>query len=285
MKNKIKNIIFDVLFWIIGCSIYSAAIVMLIEPNQISPGGFTGISTVAAVVTGIPTGTILLLLNIPLLIMQYKKFGGSFVIRTAAATFILSCCLNIASVVLSPYKLDGVLAAVFGGLLAGLGLSLVLLRGATTGGADVIAMLINHRYRHLSVGKIIMVFDLGVILLTAFVYRNIESALYSIIAIYAASRIIDGILYGADRGKIIFSVTDKWEEISERVIKDLGRGVTVIDVMGGYTKGKKQLMVCALRINEAALFRRIVYEVDKKAFVIISDAGEIIGEGFKKIQS
>ncbi len=195
-----KRYVTDVLYWVTGCAIYSFAVAALISPNKISPGGFTGVATALSHLSGVPSGTVLLALNIPLLIFAFKKMGGGFILKTVAVTFLLSFSLNIAENIVPEFVVNPVLASVFGGIMSGFGLSLILLRGATTGGVDIVAMLINSKKPHFSLGRIIMLFDFGVIALAALTYGNIESALYSIITIYVASQIIDSVLYGGDRG-------------------------------------------------------------------------------------
>ncbi len=281
MKKIKSGLVTDAVFWAIGAFIYAAAVTLFIEPNEISPGGFTGIAVVLHHIFGISSGTILFLLNIPLLIVQYKKFGGGFIVKTAAATFLVSFFLNITENILPKFHLDGVLASVFGGILSGLGLSLVLLRGATTGGVDVIAKLINDKYRHISVGRVILFADFFVVTLTALVYGNMESALYSLIAIYSTSKVIDTVLYGADRGKMVFVITNKGKEISEQILNGLYRGVTVLNARGAYTNNEKSVLLCAVRIHEVAPLHKIILATDNKAFILVADVGEIIGEGFK----
>ncbi len=280
MKKQKSGLLLDIAIWILGSSIYSVAVAVLLEPNQISPGGFTGIATLIYELSGIPSGTVVLILNIPLLIIQYKKLGSGSIIKTAAATFILSVTLNIAEI-LPPYKIDGVLASVFGGIAAGFGLSLVLARGATTGGVDVIAKLVNIKHGHLSVGRIILVFDFAVVIASAVVYGNIQSALYSLLAIYASSNIIDRVLYGADKGKIFFIITKNSEKVSSAVFQSIGRGITAVGAKGAYTNEDKTVLICAVRINEAANLLKAVKSADNTAFVIIGDVGEIVGQGFK----
>ena len=277
-----KRYIKDVLYWVVGCGIYSFAVAALITPNEISPGGFTGIATALAVLLGLPAGTVLLALNIPLLIIAFKKLGGGFIIKTVAVTFLLSFSLNIAEKIVPQFQVNPILAAVFGGIISGFGLSLILLRGATTGGVDVIAMLINSGKPHFSLGRIIMLFDFGVIAFAALTYGNIESALYSIITIYAAAQIMDGVLYGGDRGKIIFIVSRQGQKIAELVGAELKRGITIMSAKGGFTGKESQLLFCAVRKHEVAALLELISRADENAFTVVSDAGEIIGQGFKK---
>ncbi len=280
--KKLKSVYaVDFLIWLVGSAIYAAAVTVFLTPNEISPGGFTGIATVLNFVTGVSAGTILFLLNIPLLILQYIKFGGGFVVKTTAATFLVSFSLNITEILLPKLIIDGVLVSLFGGILSGLGLSLVFLRGATTGGVDVIAKLINMKYKHISVGRVILFADFSVVIINALVHRNIESALYSLISIYASTKIIDSILYGADKGKMVLVITDKGEQITNLIFEKLYRGVTVLNGHGAYTKKQKNVLLCAVRIHEVSSLHKIILSTDKNAFVLVADVGEILGEGFK----
>ncbi len=281
MKKNNSGLVTDIIFWAIGAFIYASAVTLFIEPNEISPGGFTGIAVIFHRLIGVSSGTVLFLLNIPLLIVQYKKFGSGSIVKTAAATFLVSFFLTITENILPKFHLDGVLASVFGGILSGLGLSLVFIRGATTGGVDVIAKLINDKYRHISVGRVILFADFFVVGASALVYGNIESALYSLIAIYSTSKIIDTVLYGADKGKMVFIITNKGKEISEQILNGLYRGVTVLNGRGAYTNNEKQVLLCAVRIHEVAPLHKIILSTDSKAFILVADVGEIIGEGFK----
>ena len=283
MKKEVyKRLIIDILIYAIGCLIYSAAVTMFISSNEISPAGFTGIATVLNHIFSLPSGITVFVLNIPLLVFAFFKFGAFFIARTALATFMLSFFLTITDLVLPSFKVDKILASVFGGILMGLGLSLVMLRGATTGGVDIIAKLINQKFRHFTVGRIILIADALVITLATIIYRNIESALYSVISMYATSRVMDMILYGADKGKLIYVVTEKSYEICKDINTLLRRGVTLLSAKGGYTGETRSLLLCTVRRYEVSAIYEIIKKHDNKAFVVISDVGEIIGEGFKK---
>ena len=186
---------------------------MFISGNEISPGGITGIATALGYVFNIPSGILLFLLNIPILILGFIKFGGVFIVKTSIASSLLSFALTVTDITLPSFTIDKILAAVFGGVLMGTGLSLIMLRGATTGGIDIIAKLINRKFRHLTFGRLILLMDAVVIAVAALVYRNIESALYSVVAMYGTSYIMDMILYGGDKGKLIYIVTNYPKEI------------------------------------------------------------------------
>ena len=281
MRSRVKKTTVDILYFFAGAIIYSVSVNMFLSPNGISPGGFTGVAAVINHITNIPTGTMLFILNIPILILGYIKMGGVFILKTSFVTVLVSLSLDISASLLPIVRADGILVSMFGGILMGIGLSLILLRGATTGGIDIIAKFVNRKYRHLSVGKIILMADGIVILLNALVYKNAESALYSIVAMYMGTRLMDVLLYGADKGKIIYIITNSPDEICNEINHSVGRGVTKLSVIGGYTGETKIMLMCTVRVHEVAAIHDLVKQYDDRAFMVVSDAGEIIGEGFK----
>ena len=281
MRSRVKKTTVDILYFFAGAIIYSVSVNMFLSPNGISPGGFTGVAAVINHITNIPTGTMLFIFNIPVLILGYIKMGGVFILKTSLVTVLVSLSLDISARLLPIIRADGILVSMFGGILMGIGLSLILLRGATTGGIDIIAKFVNRKYRHLSVGKIILMADGIVILLNALVYKNAESALYSIVAMYMGTRLMDVLLYGADKGKIIYIITNSPDEICNEINHSVGRGVTKLSVIGGYTGETKIMLMCTVRVHEVAAIHDLVKQYDDRAFMVVSDAGEIIGEGFK----
>lgn len=285
MRKKLLFIIADMLWYLLGCSIYSVAVTVFISSNEISPGGLTGIATLIQHLTGIPGGITVMVLNLPILVLGLIKFGGLFIIKTFIATAMVSVTLTLSELFIPPARVDRILACVFGGVLLGLGLSIVMHHGATTGGVDILAKLINRRLPHLTVGKLMLMFDGVVIILASLVYRNIESALYSVIALYVSSRLMDTVLYGADKGKIIYIISSSPDSIIKSVNTVLGRGVTVLQATGGYTGQPYRMLMCTVRRHEVSEVYRIIKDCDPRAFTVVSDAGEIIGEGFKTLGS
>ncbi len=280
-KKKLCAFLTDILVYIIGSILYSVAVSGIISANKISPGGFTGIATLLDYLFSLPSGITLFLLNIPVIILGLVKFGGFFIVKTAIATAIVSFTLTLTDYFIPEFIIDKVLAAVFGGMLMGLGLSLIMLRGATTGGVDVIAKLVNKHFRHITVGRIILIMDGFVIFLAAAVYRDIESALYSIVSLYVSSLIMDRVLYGADNGKIIYIITSHPDEVCHDINNLIHRGVTKLAVKGGYTGKERTLLLCTVRRYEVSAVYDAINKYDRSAFIFLSDAGEIIGEGFK----
>ncbi len=279
---KIKAFMTDFVFFITGSAIYSLAVLMFISPNEISPGGVTGIALVLNYLISLPVGLTVFLINIPLLIIGFLKFGKGFILKTTAATACVSVVLDLFEIFIPILRLDLILASVFGGSLMGLGISLVMLRGSTTGGVDIVAKIINNRYPYISVGRVILLVDAFIVALSALAYKNAQSALYSVVTLYASSKIMDLMLYGADKGKIIYVISERTQDIVYDILHNINRGVTIMDIKGGYRGDNKQMIMCTVRRNEVHAVYKSVRSYDKGAFVVVAEAGEIYGEGFKK---
>ena len=282
-KKQIRKSIFDILIYILGGSLYSIGINSFASPNNIAPGGLTGVGVIINHIFGFPIGVLIIVLNIPLFIIGLKELGKYFLIKTIIATVTMSVLIDVSAAFLPVYTGNTLLACLYGGLLIGAGLALVFMRGATTGGTDIIAKLINRKFKFLSIGRIILLMDLLIISASAIAFKSIESALYAVIMIFASSRIIDSALYGADRGKMLFIITSKPEELSKAIMKKVSRGVTMLDGTGAYSNDIRYILMCAVRRHEAAKVHEIIKNIDNKAFIITTEAGEITGEGFKDL--
>lgn len=279
---KKKVLLLDFAAFLIGGIVYSIAVLMFLSPNEISPGGVTGVATALNYLFSLPIGAVVFIINIPLLAWGYFKFGKGFILKTALATLCVSLVLDISEAFLPKLHIDLILASVFGGSLMGLGISIIMLRGSTTGGVDIIAKVINRRYPHLSVGRIMLCVDAVVVTTSAFIYRNTQSALYSVIALYASSKIMDLMLYGSDKGKIVYIISDKTQDIVSDIFAVVNRGVTIIDVVGGFLGDKRKMIMCTVRRNEVHAVYKSARNRDNNAFIVVAEAGEIFGEGFKK---
>lgn len=286
-KSKTEKFLLDVLFIAVGSAIYAVEVNMFTAPNNIAPGGITGLATVINYATNMPIGIMVILLNIPIIIWAVIEIGYKLVFKTIIAIAFSSVFIDVFAFFVIPYQGDMILVSIFGGVLEGIGLSLVFIRGATTGGTDMIARLLGKRFRHLSLGKLMLAVDGCVVLIAALVYRSIDSAMYACIVIFVSTSIIDAVLYGTDAGtgKTFFIFSVKNREIGDRIMKELDRGVTYIDSTGGYTNEKGEMLLCAVRRYEVYKINQIIREEDKNAFVIVGDSGEISGEGFKAAKS
>lgn len=280
-KIPFKVIFVDLLFMTVGAALYAVSVNMFTSPNQIAPGGVTGLAIIIEHLTAAPIGVMMFLLNVPLLIIGFIKLGKQMVLRTLAATVLVSAFVDGLAPFLPAYTEDKLLASIFGGLLAGGGLVLVFLRGATTGGTDILARLLQLKWPYLSFGRMILGVDMLVVLLSGLVFRSLDSVLYAAILIFISSKVIDTVLYGTGNGKLMMVITNKGDEIAQVVTKSMQRGVTVLPGKGGYTGGEKAVLMCAVRRNELYRLRTLVRQYDPQAFMMITEVGEILGEGFQ----
>lgn len=286
VMNKTKVFLSDMLLIALGSAIYSFGVVAFLQPLEISPGGVTGIATVVNYLSGFPTGAALLLLNLPLLILGLIKLGGKLIAKTIVSTVLSSVFIDIFSIFFSSgLTTDRIIAALASGVCVGVGMSMLFLRGATSGGTDIAAKLINNRNPFFPIGRIILIIDGVVITLAAIAYRDMESALYSVLTILISTTIIDKSLYSAGGGKVAFIITDSPKELKIGLLSELGRGVSQIAISGGYSGKPKTMLICALRRQQITELHRIIKETDKNAFVIITEAGEIMGCGFSPEKS
>ena len=280
VKNRVLSFLTDTAVFIFGGTLYSISVNCFLSKNQILNGGFTGFATVINYLFGAPIGTVIFLLNIPLFIISYKKLGLRFVASSFWATLIMSALIDIGDF-LPVYKGDLLLASLFGGFLSGAGLGIVFINGATTGGTDIIAKLIGIKYPHITLGKTIFIIDLAIIILGGLVYRNIESSLYASVVIFVNSQTIDYIIFGMHRSSLIFIISEKGDEIRTLITNEIHRGVTILRGQGGYTNTQKDVLICACYDNQTGKFIKRIKAFDEKAFLIITNAKEILGEGFK----
>lgn len=276
----------DVVFYIVGSCLYAVSVKMFTAPNHIAPGGVTGIGTMLNYLFGLPIGVLGLVLNIPIFIWAILQIGYKLVVKTMVATVCVSVAIDLVGLIIPAYHGNPMLAAIFGGCLEGAGLSLVFMRGATTGGTDLIARLLNRRVRFISMGKLMLCVDFFIVLTSAFVYHSMESALYALISIFVSTKLIDAILYGTDigTGKVMYIISEKSGEIAREILNDVERGVTLLDSHGAFTGREGQVLLCAVRRYEVSRIKDIVRSYDKNAFMIIGDAGEISGEGFREVK-
>lgn len=277
----VKGFLWDMLAFVAGSICLSVSVNMFTAPNNIAPGGVTGLSTIINYVTGFPIGASIIIINIPLFIIALKVFGSRFLTRTAVMTVMSSVFIDVFALFINPYTGDKLLASLFGGLLSGIGYGLVFVRGATSGGTDIIGRLLKRRFSHIPMGTLVMIMDMVVVVISGFVYKNIESMLYAAIVFFISGRVVNYLIYGAGNGKMILTVSTKGSEIAETIVSETRRGVTVIPVQGAYTGEDKKMLVNVVRPSEVQKIYSIIKRCDPDAFVIISAADEILGYGFK----
>lgn len=280
-KAGVRNVFLDYCVIIVGAAIYALSVAFFTAPNEIAPGGITGLSTLLNFLIGVPIGVTTLVLNIPLLIWGAIKNGARFIIRTIVATALSSVLIDVLALLPFRYEGDMILAAIFGGLVSGIGLGLIFLRGGSTGGTDIIGRNLHARFPFLSVGNIILICDIIVITLSAVVYGSIENALYAVVAIYASSKLIDAVVFGfsRDNGKLLFIITTQADAVRDSLLR-AGRGVTLVDAKGGYTDEPRGVILCAAHPRDVYRVKLCISDADPDAFIITTTATAISGEGF-----
>lgn len=286
-KKKWKNFLIDLGFILLGSIIYALSVDIFTAPNLIAPGGITGLATVLNYLFGTPIGLMAFFINVPIIIWAVCEIGYKLVVKTMIAIVLSSVMIDLFAAFVPVYRGNMILVALIAGVFEGLGLSLTFIRGATTGGTDMIARLLGHRLPHFSMGKLMMVIDGVIVAVSAVVFGSIDNAVYACIVIFVSTKLIDSILYGTDSGtgKLFFVMSPKVREMGDRVIKELDRTVTYLDSHGGYTQEAGETMLCAVRRYEVYHIQTIIREVDRDAFVIVGDSGEITGEGFRPVKS
>ncbi len=276
-----KKYILDLGADILGSFLLGAGIYSFAEKVNIAPGGASGIGIMLKYLCGFPVGLIVLLLNIPLVIIAYKNIGKRFTKRTIRTILLNSVILDaIVSPYFPQYQGDRMLGAVFGGVCMGTGLGIILLRGSTTGGSDIISCLVEKKYPHIQVGKALMMIDSLILLSSMLVFKNIESALFGIVALFCQTKIIDSIVYGVEKGRQILIISEKNETIAKRIIEERRRGATFLVAKGAYLKKNTSVLMCVIRNWEYHYIKEIVMSEDANAFIIVSEAERIVGEGF-----
>ncbi len=269
---------------ILGAAVYALSVDFFTAPNQIAPGGITGISTLLHELLYVPIGATALILNIPLFIWGAIKSGYRFILRTVIASALVSGFIDLFSLFPIQYSGDRIIAALFGGILSGIGLGIVFLRGGSTGGTDIIGRNLHEIFPFLSMGSIILIADAIVIILSAIVYQSIESGLYAILAIFVSTKLIDAVVFGfsRDNGKLLIIVTADPDGMAKRLTGAANRGVTVLSARGGYSGEEKGVILCATHTREAYRVRGHITAADPNAFVITANASAIAGLGFTK---
>lgn len=281
--NK-KSVVWDYIMVIIGTGLLAMSIKCLYDPVGLVTGGFTGLCIVIKEVTegivdgGIPLWLSNLILNIPLFLVAWKVKGKRFIWRTIIGTFLLSAWIYVIPAV-DLTQQDYFLVAVFGGCIGGAGMGLILLGRATTGGTEMVAVLLQHFLRHYSVVQIMQVLDAMIVLFGLYMF-GLKAGMYAIVAIFVTTKVSDGLMEGFKYSKSAFIITDHYEAVEDRVLQELDRGLTGLYAKGMYSGTDKCMLYCVVSKKQIVELKDIVSEIDPDAFVIVSDVREVLGEGF-----
>ena len=271
--------------YLFGATCVALAVTVFSSPNEIAPGGVLGVATVIhAVLPWLSIGTLTLCLNLPLLTVATVKLGRGFTVRTALVTIGLSLLLNVAETAswIHPYTADPLLAALSAGVLMGFGIGLILWRGATTGGSEIVARLLERKFPHLPIGRLLLLIDGVVVALSVAVFGKLQSGLYAVVLIFISSRVTDAVVYGRDHGRMLLILTDRERAVTDVILHELGRGVTLLSAKGGYTNATRHAILCALRPSEVHPLRTRIRQLDPGAFMIVLTTEQTFGNGFMK---
>ncbi|MGI6463179.1 MAG: YitT family protein [Candidatus Scatomorpha sp.] len=269
-----------------GSLFYAAGFQIFLYRNDIITGGVTGIAMIINLISHLPVGILVIIMNIPLFIMARMSFGR----RSTIASLI---CMTVSSLMIDAIALysidlgnvDMMVSSIYGGLLMGIGLGVVYLTGATTGGVDIMAKFLRSKWQHINLGTIILILDIVVIVVFAISFKKVESALYALIAMFINATVVDVVLYGLKSSKACYIISEKSDTIKQRLLDELDRGVTVLHGEGGYTGERKDILLCTINKRQISQVRSIIKQEDSAAFVMVSDVRDVFGDGFEDIHS
>lgn len=264
----------------LGAIMYGAGVSLFLDPNSLAPGGTVGISIILNRFLGISTGTLYLLINIPILILGARKLGANFLGKTLYVV-VVNTIVTDALAYIEPPTREPLLAAIAGSLLLGTGIGIVFQSGATTGGMDVIVKILRKKYKHIKTSSLFLALDLTVVTISGLVFRNFNTAMYALITVVLTGKFLDFILYGGDEAKLIFVVSDLSKKISASIIQGVPTGITLLKGRGAYSNKEKNVIMCVVRKQMAPKVMEIVKSEDENAFVIVSSATETFGQGYK----
>lgn len=273
-----------IFYIIIGSVAVGIGVSLFVSPNNLVPGGVTGVAIVLSKLIGRGVGTIAFLLNIPIMILALWKFGRAFFLWTLTALFASSVAIDAFSVI-SPLTNDPVIASLAGGGLIAIGVGVIFRTGATTGGIDVIVRLIKLKKPYMKTGNVFLITDGLIAVVSGFVLKNPENAIYSLLTIAVAAAVMNFVLYGADEARLLIIICENEKEVTNALVTELGVGVSIVQGRGGFSDREKSVLISAVKNQSFYRARQLVSQADSRAFVIVSSASAIYGEGFKDIKN
>jgi uncharacterized membrane-anchored protein YitT (DUF2179 family) len=287
-RARARTLLADLLLCTLGPLMYAVSVVCFVETMKFVPGGITTLAIlVNYLIPALPVGMLVFAFNVPLFIMSWKAFGFRFIAKTVACSALLSVFIDLLTWLGGKYPVliysgdEKLLAAIFGGIIMGVGIGIVFLRGATTGGTDIIGRLLRLKLPHISVGKLVLASDLVVIVLAGILYKSVETVLFSLVIIFLNSLAVDEVVSGRNNSKMMLIMTSRPNEVMRDIMTEMDRGVSVLNAVGGYTGEERKMLMCVVRTHEVPQVRKLIEKYDEKPFIIVADSSEVLGEGFK----
>lgn len=286
LRREALKWVVDLLLIVAGAAVYSVAVNVFTSPNNIAPGGVTGISIILSSLTDVPVGRLIALINVPLLIAGFIFLNKRTMIKTLFAVAVLSIMTDTVFADIAPYLAkegSGILAAIFGGLLMGVGQGLNYMRESTTGGTDIVIKIILRFRPQMRLGQLSMIVNACVVAAGYIVYRDLDVVMYALIAIFVEARVVDMLVYGGHECKFLMIFSDKYSEIAEKLLEE-DIGVTLLNGEGAYSGRERRVLAIAVRKGDYVRVRRTIRDTDPAAFVVITGASEVLGKGFQKLE-
>jgi len=281
MKRKIGKI----LMIVVGSAVFSLGFDLFLVPNGINCGGVSGIAMLinyGVSVKWLSVGVLTVLINVPLFVLGYRKIGRYFFFTSLLGMATTSFCFDLFEAILPvPTNIDPLVAAIFGGVIIGAGIGVVFLTGASTGGGDIVARVLKLHLRNLPIGRLMLCLDVSIAVVTGIVYHDFNNTLYSIVTLVVSCTVLDKVVYGVDFAKVALIVSDRHEQVAEAIAEKLDRGVTLLDGEGYYSRSDKTVLLTAIKRKQLAQLKELVMTVDPNAFLILQDAQQVLGDGFK----
>lgn len=281
MTEKRKELCKDIVYDIVGSFIFGLGVYTFALKGEFAPGGITGLALIINYLTGLPIGIMTLVLNVPIILGTFRILGRRFFLKSLRTMVISSVIIDGLLPFIPVYEGSRLLSAVFSGILMGAGLAVIYMRDSSTGGADFLIHAAKRKAPHFSFGQISLLLDAVVILLGIPAFGDIDSVLYGMISAFALTIVMDKIMYGAGSGKLALIITDHGKEVAKAIDEAVERGATLVDVTGSYSGDKKDMVMCACSNNEVFKVRSAAHQVDTNAMVMICEANEVFGEGFR----
>ena len=282
-ESKLKTIAVDLLFDLIAGIAFGVSVNVFTAPNHIAPGGVTGFATLMNYIFGVPIGLMSFMINVPLLLSGVKILGKEFFVKTFKSVVIINFSVDVIVPFITQgyvYQGEKMMAGLMGGVLMGTCIGLVLQRGSTSGGLDIVGRMVKKQMPQFSIGKIMFAGDFTILVVSMLVYKNIESGLNGLICIFVSSKIVDYLLYGMEKGMMLYVVSDKAEEIAAAIMSNIVRGATLLNAEGAYSHDPKKVVLCAIRDHQYPGVKRLVKQIDPNAFMMVNDTHDIFGSGF-----
>ena len=283
MDFKKHMLWWDVLKIFFGTLVTSFAFRYFTFPNNIVAGGITGISQIINLLTGFPIGVATIAFNVPLFIWAWRRLGRRFVILTGLCMVVSSVTIDLLAPIARPLTTDPMLAAVYGGVFKGAGYGIVYTTGATSGGVDIPARILRRQYPYIDFSTFSLGMNAVIIVAFAVIFRRFDSCMYTLICMYISSKLISLILYGPINSRLCYIISERSDELRHAITERLGRGATMLQAHGAWSGREEQVILCVVKPPQIGRLRRMVREIDEHAFLVVSDARSVYGQGFENI--